>query len=138
MENVPDVTIDAEGRPVFAPAPEHTPAAHMVDFGEIYNIAYHEHAPRAKSRSAGDTLPFAELDGGLSDEDGIRESARCLHCGHCNQCGSCVEACPGHILSATDDGPIVSYPDECWHCGCCRLACSTGSISYEFPLNMLV
>ena len=138
MENVPDVTIDAEGRPVFAPAPEHAPAAHMVDFGEIYNIAYHEHAPRAKSRSAGDTLPFAELDGGLSDEDGIRESARCLHCGHCNQCGSCVEACPGHILSATDDGPIVSYPDECWHCGCCRLACSTGSISYEFPLNMLV
>jgi formate dehydrogenase beta subunit len=33
---------------------------------------------------------------------------------------------------------VVEYPDECWHCGCCRIACPSGAVYYEFPLNMLV
>ena len=31
----------------------------------------------------------------------------------------------------TDDGPAVAYPSQCWHCGCCRIACPTGSIAYR-------
>jgi NADPH-dependent glutamate synthase beta subunit-like oxidoreductase/ferredoxin-like protein FixX len=27
---------------------------------------------------------------------------------------------------------------ECWHCGCCRIACPSGAVYYEFPLNMRV
>ncbi|HJD98316.1 FAD-dependent oxidoreductase [Mailhella massiliensis] len=138
MKEIPDAFIDACGQVAFAEASAQAKAAHKVVFGEIYNVVYHEHGPRVKSRQGGTSLPFAEIDEGFSEEEGVRESARCLHCGHCSHCGSCVEACPGHILTLTDDGPVVSYPDECWHCGCCRLACSTGSISYEFPLNMLV
>ena len=61
-----------------------------------------------------------------------------MHCGHCMECGSCVESCPGHILEMTDDGPAVAYPSQCWHCGCCRIACPTGSISYRFPMTMML
>ena len=57
---------------------------------------------------------------------------------NCSMCGECVEDCPGLILAMTPQGPQVVYPDECWHCGCCRIACPSGAILYEFPLTMLV
>jgi len=56
----------------------------------------------------------------------------------CSMCGECVEDCPGLILAMTTQGPQVVYPDECWHCGCCRIACPNEAILYEFPLTMLV
>ena len=34
-----------------------------------------------------------------------------------------------------EHGPEVAYPDECWHCGCCRLACPGACISFRFPLH---
>jgi formate dehydrogenase beta subunit len=37
-----------------------------------------------------------------------------------------------------DEGPVVAYPKECWHCGGCRINCPCGCISYEFPLSMLL
>ena len=57
---------------------------------------------------------------------------------NCTGCGNCVEDCPGYILEMQEDKPIVVYPKECWHCGCCRLACPTDCITYDFPLSMLV
>ena len=66
------------------------------------------------------------------------EAARCLHCGHCQSCWQCVASCPGLILKEGEHGPEVAYPDECWHCGCCRIACPTGSISYRFPMTMML
>lgn len=57
---------------------------------------------------------------------------------NCSMCGECVEDCPGLILAMAPQGPQVVYPDECWHCGCCRIACPSGAILYEFPLTMLV
>ncbi|MBW2065429.1 MAG: 4Fe-4S binding protein [Deltaproteobacteria bacterium] len=56
----------------------------------------------------------------------------------CTACGECIEDCPGLILVMSSDGPQVAYPEECWHCGCCRIACPSGAINYKFPLNMLV
>ena len=41
----------------------------------------------------------------------------------CIKCGKCVANCPGYVL------------DECWHCGCCRIACDNGAIGFEFPLH---
>ncbi|MFB3884925.1 MAG: 4Fe-4S dicluster domain-containing protein [Thermodesulfobacteriota bacterium] len=58
--------------------------------------------------------------------------------GYCSQCGTCVEVCPLDILVMGEEGPEVAYPDECWHCGCCRINCSSGAVSYEFPLSMLL
>lgn len=56
----------------------------------------------------------------------------------CTMCGECIKDCPGLILAMTPQGPQVAYPDECWHCGCCRIACPSGAVLYEFPLTMLV
>lgn len=114
---------------------------HVVEFSEIMNVTYHEHAPRRMPdalREHGPELPFAEISGGLTSDQAAAEGARCMHCGHCMECGSCVESCPGHILEIGDDGPFVAWPDQCWHCGCCRIACPTSSIAYRFPLTMLL
>ncbi|WP_300460611.1 FAD-dependent oxidoreductase [Desulfobacula sp.] len=109
--------------------------SHIVEFNEILNVEYHEKKARA--------LPLdTHLAGGngenINKKDTVSESKRCLHCGHCISCGTCVEDCPGFVLDMRPSGPYVLYPEECWHCGCCRIACPTGAISYEFPLNMMV
>lgn len=135
-----DLWINDEGRVCQERVPA-LPEPHVVDFGEIMRVDYHEHASRREPEVpalAGPELAFAELEGGFSPENARREAERCLHCGHCMACESCVESCPGHILVMTDDGPKVAYPEQCWHCGCCRIACPTGSIAYRFPLTMLL
>jgi NAD-dependent dihydropyrimidine dehydrogenase PreA subunit len=33
--------------------------------------------------------------------------------------------------------PMVKYPDECWHCGSCRLDCPTEAITICFGPEML-
>ncbi len=111
---------------------------HVVAFEEIVNIGYHEKAPRNPTErlAARETwLAFEELDKGLSLEAARAEAARCLHCGHCQSCWQCVASCPGLILKEGEHGPEVAYPDECWHCGCCRLACPGACISFRFPLH---
>lgn len=117
--------------------PEGSP--HVVDYAEICNPDYHEHSRRHTSRAAdASPLPFDECDKGLSEDDARGEAARCMHCGHCIDCGACVERCPNYILERDEDGPRVRYPEECWHCACCRTGCPTGSIMFEFPITMLV
>ena len=111
---------------------------HVVAFEEIVNIGYHENAPRNPTErlAARETwLAFEELDKGLTLEAARAEAARCLHCGHCQSCWQCVASCPGLILKEGEHGPEVAYPDECWHCGCCRLACPGACISFRFPLH---
>jgi adenylylsulfate reductase subunit B len=35
--------------------------------------------------------------------------------------------------------PLVSYPQECWHCNACVLACpAEGAIRLRIPLPMMV
>lgn len=114
---------------------------HFVAFEEIWNLPYHE--KKARQKTAGlpvsePVLSFEEMNRGFAEEEAGIEAERCFHCGHCISCGICVDDCPGLILSMTDDGPEVAYPDECWHCGCCRIGCPTGAISYKFPLNMML
>lgn len=57
----------------------------------------------------------------------------------CNGCGICDEHCPVDVLRM-DEGKglaFVRYPDECWHCGACRLDCPTEAIDFVFPTMML-
>lgn len=120
----------------------------VVEFSDISNPCYHEKAPRhhagtvaeaiAGTEAAG-KLAFAEIAPGFDAETARAEAERCMHCGHCIDCGTCVERCPNYILERDEEnGPRVAYPDECWHCACCRIGCPTGSISIEFPITMLV
>lgn len=142
LETMPDLEVSDDGTLCEAPGRPGGDIAE-VRFEDIQNLERHSQAARqchgvSDSSAVLLDLPFAELDPGLDPDAGQAESARCLHCGQCTGCGDCVEACPGHILVLGEEGPEVVYPDECWHCGCCRLACGTGSVSYRFPLNMLV
>jgi formate dehydrogenase (NADP+) beta subunit len=114
---------------------------HVVAFEEIMNVDYFEKRPRLASdrvSAAGAVSLLEEIDRGLPRDNGAIEAARCFHCGHCTSCGHCVDDCAGLILAMGPEGPHVAYYDECWHCGCCRIACPSGAVLYEFPLNMLV
>lgn len=55
----------------------------------------------------------------------------------CIGCGRCMEACMIDVMTpAPEKGmpPVVSFPDECWYCGCCVMECPTGAIHLHHPL----
>ena len=56
----------------------------------------------------------------------------------CISCGKCREICEGDVFYASKKGsiPVVSYPDECWHCGACMIDCKAQAIHIELPLFM--
>ena len=41
----------------------------------------------------------------------------------CIGCNRCMEACMIDVMTPGEKGqhPVVSYPDECWYCGCCPM-----------------
>jgi NAD-dependent dihydropyrimidine dehydrogenase PreA subunit len=47
--------------------------------------------------------------------------------------------CPGDLFVLHKKRKIaeVLYPDECWHCGVCRMDCPEGAIKIVFPLEMV-
>jgi formate dehydrogenase major subunit len=113
----------------------------VVGYDEILNPDYYEKAEQVKM---GRLFPpesltsFDEVNKGYTEEEAVREANRCFRCGHCAECGTCAEICPLDVIAMGDEGPIVAYPKECWHCGGCRINCPCGCISYEFPLSMLL
>lgn len=114
---------------------------HITDYEEMLNVEQHERAPGLSENKKGEKdefLPFAESSECITEQEAQTEASRCLHCGQCSECSNCVDACPGHILIMGPDGPEVGWPEECWHCGCCRIACPNGAISYKFPLTMMI
>lgn len=62
-----------------------------------------------------------------------------INLGKCIACGICDRHCPLDIIrvNKSDGRAHVLYPEECWHCGTCRIDCPTKAISIEFPEEML-
>ena len=59
----------------------------------------------------------------------------------CSRCGLCVESCSEDVFCGSGDKetPVVAYPEECWHCNSCVLACPLdGAIRLRIPLPMMV
>ena len=59
----------------------------------------------------------------------------------CTACGVCVNICPQDVFfgSQTKQKPIVSYPEECWHCNACVVDCPIkGAIKLRIPLPMQI
>ncbi len=54
----------------------------------------------------------------------------------CVGCHACMEACMIDVMTPGEEGhpPVVSFPDECWYCGCCVMECQTGAITLRHPL----
>ena len=58
----------------------------------------------------------------------------------CNACGICADICPMDVFGVTDNGdiPVVTYPEECWHCNSCVLDCPEEAISLRIPLPAMM
>ena len=59
----------------------------------------------------------------------------------CNGCGTCVDICLQDVFfgSKEKEVPVVSYPEECWHCNACVLDCPIeGAIRLRIPLPLMV
>ncbi len=113
----------------------------VVGYDEILNPDYYEKEDQVKMcrlSPAESLTSFEEVNKGYTEEEAVREASRCFRCGHCAECGTCAEICPLDVIAMGDEGPVVAYPKECWHCGGCRINCPCGCISYEFPLSMLL
>jgi heterodisulfide reductase subunit A len=66
--------------------------------------------PRAHLEARDPTARLADyedVDVGLTEEQGIREAARCLHCGVCVECRSCQNICPPNAIRLDMKDEIV-------------------------------
>ena len=60
---------------------------------------------------------------------------------HCIACGICTNICPQDVFfgSKKKKVPVVTYPEECWHCNACVLDCpKEGAIRLRIPLPMTI
>jgi adenylylsulfate reductase, subunit B len=59
----------------------------------------------------------------------------------CNACGVCFTVCPQDVFWGSEKKlvPVISYPEECWHCNGCVLDCPVQeAITLRLPLPMFV
>ena len=60
----------------------------------------------------------------------------------CIACNRCVDMCQMDVFMPNPEHgrpPIVMYPDECWHCGCCVQECPVrdeGAIKMQWPIML--
>jgi len=73
------------------------------------------------------TDDFAEVLGGLTEEQARAEAARCLMCGMCGNCSLCIDlfACPALLEG---DGHVRIDSALCTGCGVCALICPNDAI----------
>ena len=54
-------------------------------------------------------------------------------CRHCKE-RWCIAVCPGHLYALnTDTGEMTVEFAGCLECGSCKIACTRGSISWNYP-----
>ena len=108
---------------------------------------------------AAERLNFELFEKGLTLQEAIRETIRCLHCGPCKSCKACValgfqpeipeievnqDICSGCGICVTacsydaiklvrTDGGLVSGIDDlnCKRCGTCAVVCPSGAIAIQ-------
>jgi NAD-dependent dihydropyrimidine dehydrogenase PreA subunit len=53
----------------------------------------------------------------------------------CKGCKSCYNHCPGDVIGWDRERaiPFIAYPNECWHCGVCKLECQENAIEHMLP-----
>jgi len=59
----------------------------------------------------------------------------------CIACGTCADVCPQDVFwgSEKKKTPVISYPEECWHCNSCVLDCPVaGAIRLRIPFPMFI
>lgn len=55
----------------------------------------------------------------------------------CIRCGKCTDICQMDVFfgSKPKSVPVITYPEECWHCNSCVMACpEEGAIRIRLAL----
>ncbi len=65
---------------------------------------------------------------------------KCQRSGKHPKCLVCASYCPGDVIhiDSVKNIPIILYPDECCHCGNCRMSCPQKAITITLPVRMLI
>ncbi len=72
---------------------------------------------------------FAEVLGGLSEQEASYEARRCLSCGNCCECDGCLGACPEDAVIKLGPGHRYEFDyGKCTGCGACYEQCPVHSI----------
>ncbi len=106
---------------------------HIVLPSDI-NFNYFLPVPRHKnnfSASANLLNDFSEVVNGLSENEIIEESKRCLHCGDCFSCGNCYNFCPDAAIFIDEAGRLRIDYDYCKGCGICAHECPCSAIIFN-------
>jgi NADPH-dependent glutamate synthase beta subunit-like oxidoreductase len=110
-----------------ASGPKHEQASfdklHLWYFGDAARRQQPELPPEER------TADFAEVVGGLSTEEAVYESGRCLSCGNCFECDGCLGACPEDAVIKLGVGSRYRFDyDRCTGCGACFEQCPVHAI----------
>jgi len=112
-------------------APESTPKHELVSFDQL-NLWYFGNAAQRQQPVADPeqrTADFAEVLGGLSEQEATYEARRCLSCGNCCECDGCLGACPEDAVIKLGVGHRYRFDyDKCTGCGACFEQCPVHSI----------
>lgn len=72
---------------------------------------------------------FSEIKSGLSTEEAIYESSRCLSCGNCFECDACYGSCPEDAIIKLGPGKKYKFNyDLCTGCAVCFEQCPCHAI----------
>ncbi|WP_277626279.1 NAD(P)-binding protein [Arsenicicoccus piscis] len=72
---------------------------------------------------------FAEVVGGLSEQQADFEARRCLSCGNCFECDGCLGSCPEDAVIKLGQGHRYRYDyTRCTGCGTCYEQCPVHAI----------
>ena len=112
--------------------PYQKPSKHPVVGYERLHLWYKTNAPQKEQA----ILPvekrvegFDEIKAGLSKEEALFESQRCLSCGNCFECDGCYGACPEDAIIKLGPGNGYQYNfDRCTGCAICYEQCPCHAI----------
>ena len=72
---------------------------------------------------------FEEIVGGLTEDNALFESRRCLSCGNCFECDNCYGVCPDNAVIKLGGSQRYEFNyDFCKGCGICVSECPCGAI----------
>jgi 2-oxoacid:acceptor oxidoreductase delta subunit (pyruvate/2-ketoisovalerate family) len=72
---------------------------------------------------------FAEIVGGLTEDNALFEARRCLSCGNCFECDNCYGVCPDNAVIKLGGPQHYEFNyDFCKGCGICVAECPCGAI----------
>lgn len=72
---------------------------------------------------------FAEVVGGLSQDQAVYEASRCYSCGNCFECDGCFGACPENAVIKLGKGNGYEFDyDQCTGCEACFNQCPCHAI----------